>query len=128
METRKDFARLGKRCWAIDSPADPLPPGLADHTEVTVVRTGSQPQGVLVADAEGTQWNVFQWQLDCGWLCQIEGEEWFPESDPQVLALFAQLLSDARANGTEPVFGSEHRISVGDLEWLLRRNGHPVEG
>ena len=126
MKTRKDFARVGMRCWAIDSPGEPLPPGLADHAEVTVVRTGVQPQGVTVRDEAGTQYNVFQWQLDCGWLCQIEGEEWFPESDPQVQAIFAQLLDEARANGGEPAFGSEHRISVEDLEWLLRRNGHAV--
>jgi hypothetical protein len=126
VETRKDFARAGMRCWALDSPNDPLPPGLADRTEVTVIRTGTQPQGVLVRDRNDTQWSLYQWQLDCGWLCQIEGDEWFPESDPQVLALFAQLLTDARANGTDPPFGSEHHISIGDLEWLLRRNGHPV--
>lgn len=126
METRKDFARIGMRCWAVDSAADPLPPGLADRTEVTVMRTGAQPQQVVVKDTGGSQWTVFPWQLDSGWLCQIEGDEWFPESDPQVLDLFMQLLEEARIHGREPEFGSEHRISIIDLEWVLRRNGHPV--
>lgn len=128
METRKDFPRPGMLCWAIAAPEEPLPPGLADRAPVTVIRTGSKPQCVTVQDAAGSQWNLAPWQLDCGWLFQPVGrEEWLPESDPAIQEHLVALLEKARASSQPVIFGSDHhRLSIGDLEWLVQRGGHAV--
>jgi hypothetical protein len=97
-----------------------LPDVLAEQTPLTVIRTDGV--SVTVRDAQGREWILQRWLVDCGYEFFVGGH-WRHESDPAVLCEIEQMLGTDAAATPSPE-ANRHR------EWLrsiLKRHGHGQE-
>ena len=63
----------------------PLPEGMPDPCEITVVAWPQGSQDIVVEDTNGKQWSVMHWLIDCGFEFPTKGGGYLHESDPKIL-------------------------------------------
>src|SRR5258708_1311785 len=85
MELRKASPRPGMAAFAHGTSCYPLPDGLDRGTPVIVTEGRPGTPYSTVQDAQGRDWRLCHWQVDCGCWFKLRGE-WLPPHDPRILA------------------------------------------
>lgn len=116
---------IGNRAWAINSIRCPLPDGLENRTEISVLETGTR--GIVVQDQRGRKWMLSHIQVDAGHGHFLDGEYCFETHPKAVLHLRYSLLAlEERMRGEReelhgnPAWWQEDRERI---RWYLSRNG-----
>ena len=84
MELRKASPRPGMAAFAHSTSCYPLPEGLEHGSPVVVAEGLPGMPHVSVQDAQGRDWRLFHWQVDCGCWFKLRGE-WLPPHDPRII-------------------------------------------
>src|SRR5476651_2648708 len=95
MELRKASPRPGMAASALSTPQYPLPVGLEHGTPVVVTDGRPGTPYATAQDAQGRDWRLFHWQVDCGCWFKLRGE-WLPPHDPRIRSWLDASIAAAR--------------------------------
>jgi hypothetical protein len=85
MELRRASPRPGMAAFAHGTSCYPLPSGLEHGMPVVVIDGRPGTPYATVQDAQGRDWRLFHWQVDCGCWFKLNGE-WLPPHDWRIRA------------------------------------------
>lgn len=68
--------------WIQDRPAYPVPAGLANNQQVTLV--ADEGMEIVVKDDQGKEWRLMHWLVTAGHEYQAKNGKWYPEWVPVV--------------------------------------------
>jgi hypothetical protein len=90
-----------------------LPAGLDHGTAVVITEGRPGTAYATVQDAQGRDWRLFHWQVDCGCWFKLRGE-WLPPHDPRIRSwLLASMEAPAPADQTlaalQDTLNADHR-------------------
>jgi hypothetical protein len=95
VKLRKTSPRPGMAGFAHRSSCFPLPDGLKHGTPVVVVEGRPGTPYATLQDAQGCDWRLFHWQVDCGCWFKLKGD-WLPPDDPRIHSWLEASIAAAR--------------------------------
>jgi hypothetical protein len=123
---RKFPVMPGRIAWVDDVKPYPVPKGIHEGEEVTIVSMDQRTGYATVRKKNGKELGVWHAFLDTGWEYKI-GERYFHESTLEAYEHLRKLLIDAETRPEHPAFPGSKQRSIDGFKKILRRNGRRVE-
>ena len=118
---RAVLLRPGRCGWAVPSPGNPLPEGLAERESLFIIAMESP--GLRARDSHGRIWQLERAQVDSGFYFGTPKGGWIHESTPRaqeyVRDELCRHLNTLRPDDEE---GTEWDKRASQLLWILKRN------
>jgi len=120
---RKQPVILGRKAWISRADARAWPEGCLDGCEVTILGNNLETNRVIVADQNGTEWELDVAHLDTGWLYKI-GARYYHESTPQADEHLIEMIE--RRQSLPDATSDLHQRVIDECRRILHRNGREL--